>query len=221
MLPDVTKVLAVAPEFKNNLRKYKLVNEKFFLATGHSDANYREANQSFDLGAKRIVHLYNALPNFDRRHPTIINAIFNRRDLKCELICDKEHIAPEVILNTYNILGADQLMVISDSLLTKGLQDGSYHIWGNDVDKRGALDYLHGTNQIAGGNVPYNKQIENFGKITKCSMCDILKISSLNAAKSINQAKKIGNLIKGAESNFVLLDEHYRLKATFIGGRKI
>jgi N-acetylglucosamine-6-phosphate deacetylase len=89
------------------------------------------------------------------------------------------------------------------------------------VDKRGNLDYLHNTNSIAGGNVPYHKQIENFGQITKCSMIDILKVSSLNAARSIKQEKHFGNLIKGAESNFVLLDKNYKLKTTFIKGKKI
>jgi N-acetylglucosamine-6-phosphate deacetylase len=89
------------------------------------------------------------------------------------------------------------------------------------VDKRGPLDYLHDTKTIAGGNVPYNVQVENFGKITKCSMNEILKVSSLNAAKSIKQEKHFGNLIKGAESNFVLLNKSYKLKATFINGRKI
>jgi N-acetylglucosamine-6-phosphate deacetylase len=128
ILPNTTKILAVAPEFKNNLSKYKFINKKFFLATGHSNANFSEANQAFELGAKRIIHLYNALPNFDKRCPTIINAIFNRQDLKCELICDKVHVAPEVILNTYNILGANQIMVISDSLSTKGLKDGVFNV---------------------------------------------------------------------------------------------
>jgi N-acetylglucosamine-6-phosphate deacetylase len=128
LLPNVTKVLAVAPEFKDNLSKYKSINKKFLLATGHSDANYEQANRAFDLGGKRIIHLYNALPNFDKRNPTIINAIFNRRDLNCELICDKAHVAPAAILNTYKILGADQIMVISDSLLTKGLNDGVYNV---------------------------------------------------------------------------------------------
>jgi N-acetylglucosamine-6-phosphate deacetylase len=213
--------LAVAPEFKKNLNKYKLINKDFFLATGHTNANYQEAMQSFDLGAKRIIHLYNAMPNFDKRFPTIINAIFNRRDLNCEVICDTKHVASKTILNTYKILGADQIMVISDSLLTKGFPNGTYDVWGSKVDKRGVLDYLHGTNCIAGGNLPYNKQIENFGKITNCPMTDILKVSSLNAAKSIKLDKKIGNLIKGAESNFVLLDKNYKLKATFIRGKII
>jgi N-acetylglucosamine-6-phosphate deacetylase len=177
--------------------------------------------KSFDEGAKRVIHLYNALPNFDKRTPTILNAIFNRRDLKCELICDKGHVAPEVILNTYHILGADQIMVISDSLLTKGLKDGTYVVWGTEVDKRGVLDYIHSTDKISGGNLPYHKQIENFGNITKCSMNEILKVSSLNAAKSIKQERHFGNLVKDAESSFVLLDKKYRLITTFIKGVKI
>jgi N-acetylglucosamine-6-phosphate deacetylase len=63
--------------------------------------------------------------------------------------------------------------------------------------------------------------VENFGKITNCSMLDILKVSSLNAAKSLKQEKHFGNLIKGAESSFVLLNKKYELQATFINGKKI
>jgi N-acetylglucosamine-6-phosphate deacetylase len=211
----------VAPEYKNNLSKFNKINKDFFLAAGHSNADYETAMKSFDLKARRVVHLYNALPDFDKRHPTIINAIFNRTDLTCELICDKAHVSPEVILNTYKILGANQIAIISDSLMTKGLKDGNYTVWGIQVDKRGALDYLKGTNSIAGGNLPFHKQVENFGKITKCSMQELLKVSSFNAAKSINQQKHFGNLIKGAESNFVLLNGKYELQATFIKGKKI
>jgi N-acetylglucosamine-6-phosphate deacetylase len=125
---NVTKVLAVAPEFSNNITKYKTISGSYLLATGHTNANYQQAMAAFDAGAKRVIHLYNALPNFDKRQPTILNAVFNRTDLKCELICDQAHVAPEVILNTYNILGADQIMIVSDSLMTKGLKDGSYEV---------------------------------------------------------------------------------------------
>jgi N-acetylglucosamine-6-phosphate deacetylase len=48
-----------------------------------------------------------------------------------------------------------------------------------------------------------------------------LKVSSLNAAKAINQDKRFGNLIKGAESNFVLLNNNYELKETFVNGKKV
>jgi N-acetylglucosamine-6-phosphate deacetylase len=161
------------------------------------------------------------MPNFDKRQPTLLNAIFNQNNLFCELICDKAHVSIETILNTYKILGANQLMIISDSLLTKGLKNGTYHVWGNKVKKVGTLDYLCGTNKIAGGNLPFHLQVKNFGQITKCSMNDILKVSSLNAAKSIKQEKHFGNLIKGAESNFVLLNKHYELKGVFINGEKI
>jgi N-acetylglucosamine-6-phosphate deacetylase len=221
VLPKVTKVLAIAPEFKKNLLKYSKISQDFLIATGHTDASYDMAMHAFDLGGKRVTHLYNAMPNFDKRHPTILNAIFNRCDLKCELICDGAHVNNHVILNTYNILDADQIMIISDSLLTKGLPDGEYQVWGIAVDKRGILDYLHGTESIAGGNLPYHKQVENFGKITQCSMNDLLKVSSLNAARSLKQDKAFGNLVVGAESSFVLLDKNYQLKATFIKGQKI
>jgi N-acetylglucosamine-6-phosphate deacetylase len=52
-------------------------------------------------------------------------------------------------------------------------------------------------------------------------MIDILKVSSLNAAKSLKLNDKIGTLKKGANSSFVLLDNNYKLKVTFINGRKI
>jgi N-acetylglucosamine-6-phosphate deacetylase len=52
-------------------------------------------------------------------------------------------------------------------------------------------------------------------------MNEILKVSSLNASKSINQQKHFGNIIKGAESNFVLLNNKYELQSTFINGQLV
>jgi N-acetylglucosamine-6-phosphate deacetylase len=219
LLPNVIKVLAVAPEYKNNLSKIDKINKNYYIAIGHSNATYEIAMKALDKkNAKRVIHLYNAMPDFNKRHPTILNAIFNRRDLICELICDCGHVDKEVILNTYNILGANQISIISDSLLTKGLKNGKYSVWNTTLEKRGMLDYFPGTNNIAGGNLPFNLQVENFGKITKCSMTELLKVSSLNAAKSIKQDKAFGNLVVGAQSNFVLLDKHYKLVKTFING---
>jgi N-acetylglucosamine-6-phosphate deacetylase len=215
----VTKILAVAPENKNNLSLIPKLTKEYFISIGHSAADYKTAMKAFDLGAKRIVHLYNAMPDFDKRHPTILNAIFNRNDLYCELICDKAHVSSEVILNTYKILGTNQILIISDSLLTKGLKNGKYNVWNAMVEKRGMLGYLPGTNNIAGGNLPYNLQVENFGNITKCSMNDILKVSSLNAAKSLKQDTHFGNLVVGAADNFVLLNRKYQLKKIFINNK--
>ncbi|MDR0985363.1 MAG: N-acetylglucosamine-6-phosphate deacetylase [Mycoplasmataceae bacterium] len=219
-LPDITKLLTIAPEYQNNYLKLNKLKQDFFLSIGHSDCNYQMSMHSFKTGANRITHMYNAMANFDKRNPTLINAIINS-NVYAELICDGAHVANEVILNTYKMLGSDRIMIISDSLLTKGLKDGKYIVWNTKVDKKGYLDYLIDTTTIAGGNLPFNKQVENFGHVTKCSMIDILKVSSLNAAKSLKLNDKIGTLKKGANSSFVLLDNNYKLKVTFINGRKI
>lgn len=217
-LPTITKLLAIAPDFADNLTKLNKLNKQYHIAIGHTGANYACANKAFDLGCKRVVHLYNAMPDFAKREPTIINAIFNRNDILCELICDTKHVARETIENTYKIVGANNICIISDSLFTKGLKDGVYDLWNMKVDKKGDLDYLHNTNKMSGSNLPYHKQIELFGKITKCSMVDIVKVSSYNVAKYFKIENKIGNIVKNAQSSFVVLDKNYRLINTFING---
>jgi N-acetylglucosamine-6-phosphate deacetylase len=127
-LPKVTKILAVAPENANNIKYISQLLKDYFISIGHSNANYATAEKAFNLGARRIVHLYNAMAGFNHRVPTLLNAIFNNDQVSCELICDFIHVAKEVIMNTYRIIGSERIMLISDSLSSKGLKDGTYNI---------------------------------------------------------------------------------------------
>ena len=43
-----------------------------------------------------------------------------------ELICDGVHIHPAVVRGTFQMLGADRMILISDSMRATGMPDGRY-----------------------------------------------------------------------------------------------
>jgi N-acetylglucosamine-6-phosphate deacetylase len=83
------------------------------------------------------------------------------------------------------------------------------------------INYLKNTKTIAGSAMPFNQIVKNYGTLTKCSMQEILKVSSLNAARSLKLDKQIGTISPNANSSFVLIDKQYNLKHVFINGKKI
>ncbi|OAV63661.1 N-acetylglucosamine-6-phosphate deacetylase [Bacteroidales bacterium Barb4] len=127
-LPNVVKLLAVAPEYEGNLNKLNKLKKDYFLTVAHSNASAAIAEKAFKLGANRVTHLYNQVSGLDHHNPGVIDAAFDNDTVVCELICDGKHVEPLVIKNTYKILGADRIMVISDSLMTKGFADGAYTV---------------------------------------------------------------------------------------------
>ncbi|HWG55885.1 MAG TPA: amidohydrolase family protein [Gaiellaceae bacterium] len=72
-----------------------LVARGVVVSCGHSDATAAEAHDAFDLGARAVTHLFNAMRPFAHRDPGLAGAALARDDVVCELILDGHHVAAE------------------------------------------------------------------------------------------------------------------------------
>lgn len=54
-----------------------------------------------------------------------------------EIICDNVHIHPAVVRATFTMMGADRMILISDSMRATGMPDGTYTLGGLDVSVNG------------------------------------------------------------------------------------
>lgn len=218
---DLIKVIAIAPEVGNNLKDIKILKKDFIVAVGHSNASSEITEEAFKNGASRVTHLYNQTSMFHHRQPGIINAAINNNNLMCELVTDGFHVQPTVLLNTYNMLCTNQIMIITDSLGCKGLKNGDYMLGDLKIEKKDNVCYIKGTNTLAGTTMPFNLQAQVFGKLTKCNMIEFAKFTSSNAARNLKIDTKIGKIEKGLNSSFVLINNNYELKHTIINGNFI
>jgi N-acetylglucosamine-6-phosphate deacetylase len=188
---------------------------------GHTSANAKQANAAIKNGAKHFTHLFNSMPKFEHRNPTIINEAFNNKNTYCELICDLIHIEPLVIKNIYQSIGCDRIILITDTLSCKGLKNGRYALGSMPINKHNHIATLLDNKSIAGSIQLYIQQLRNFYKTTKCSLNDLVKVSSYNAAKSLNLLNNFGQIKVGCKANFVIVDNNINLKSTYVNGEKL
>lgn len=215
------KLVAVAPEVKNNLEIIKKISKDYVVCIGHSNCSCDVALESLVNGAKRIIHLYNQTSKFDHRNPGIVNMAFLDTPMFCELVSDGYHVDKVVIKNTYDIVGPNRIIMITDSLSCKGLPNGNYKLGTLEIYKTDDIARQKRDNNIAGSVKTFNRQVQTFYDATHCSMLDIAKITSLNAAKSIEMDNIIGIIKNNYFADFVIVDSKLNVLETYKRGKLI
>ncbi len=221
---NIPIVVAIAPEEHDNLEAMKHYKDKVIFALGHSNANYQEACSCINAGAKRVIHLYNAMSGFSHRDMGIVNAILDKQyksDTLIELISDGVHTSNEVIHTTFNILGSHNLGVVSDCLSPKGLEDGVYQLGTLAIDKKDNWCYLKGSTTLAGSCCGYNQLVKNFKLASGCNWNDLVRVSSYNNARNLKLPDCYGDLTLHQPANFIVVDEDINVLKHVINGNLV
>ncbi|HBT72508.1 MAG TPA: N-acetylglucosamine-6-phosphate deacetylase, partial [Lysinibacillus sp.] len=71
---------------------------------------------------------------------------------------------------------------------------------------------------LAGSILKMDQAIRNMRHITKCTMEELVKMSSFNAAQQLKLNNK-GQLAKGYDADAVIMDEHLKLHQTIKAGK--
>lgn len=127
-----------------------MMKDKVHISLAHTNADYDTAMAAFDAGADHAVHLYNAMPSFTHRTPGVVGAVSDSVHVDAEMICDGVHIHPSVVRATFKMLGADRIILISDSMRATGMPDGQYTLGGLDVNVADGKATLVSNGALAG-----------------------------------------------------------------------
>lgn len=178
------KLVSIAPEEEGCMELIKELKDEVVLSVAHTTADYDIASEAFQNGASHVTHLYNAMPPFTHRAPGVVGAAFDSGSCHVELICDGVHIHPSVVRATFQLFGDDRVILISDSMMATGMQDGEYSLGGQAVTVRGNLATLaDGT--IAGSAT-------NLMKCMTTAVSFGIPLETAVKCAAVNPAKKIG-----------------------------
>ena len=124
---DVTTV-TLAPELDGADELIdELVRRGTLVSLGHTDATAVQARAGFDLGARAVTHLFNAMRPFAHRDPGCVGAALSRDDVTVMLIADGVHVAPEALLTAWRA-ARGRIVLVSDAIAAAGLGDGSFSL---------------------------------------------------------------------------------------------
>ena len=218
----LVKFIGVAPEESSNAIEFiKEVSSRVNVLLAHTNADYETAMAACKAGVNHAVHLYNAMPAFSHRAPGVVGAVFDSKDVMAEIICDGIHIHPSVVRATFQMMGADRMILISDSMRATGMPDGQYTLGGLDVKVVGRLATLVSDGAIAGSATNLMDCMRTVVKKMGIPLETAVACATINPAKSLGVEEEYGSIEKGKKADIVLLDSNLELTAVIKDGVKI
>ena len=210
----LVKFIGIAPEESGNAIDFiEQMKNKVNISLAHTNADYDTAMAACKAGANHAVHLYNAMPAFSHRAPGTVGAVFDSKDVMAEIICDSIHIHPATVRATFQMMGADRMILISDSMRATGMPDGQYTLGGLDVKVVGKLATLVLDGAIAGSATNLMDCMRTVVKKMDIPLETAVACATINPAKSLGISDQYGSIEAGKKAHIVLLDSGLELQA--------
>lgn len=218
----LVKFVGIAPERNENAPEFiRKMKDKVHISLAHTNADYDTAMEAFDAGADHAVHLYNAMPAFTHRKPGVVGAVSDSGHVNAEMICDGVHIHPSVVRATFKMLGADRIVLISDSMRATGMPDGQYTLGGLDVNVADGRATLVSNGALAGSATNLMECMKTVVQKMGIPLETAVACATRNPARCLGIEKDYGSLAPGKKGNVVLLDADLKLRAVVKDGVKI
>lgn len=218
----LVKFVGIAPERNEKAQEFiRQMKDEVHISLAHTNADYDTAMEAFEAGADHAVHLYNAMPAFTHRKPGVVGAVSDSAHVNAEMICDGVHIHPSVVRATFKMLGADRIVLISDSMRATGMPDGQYTLGGLDVNVAGGKATLVSNGALAGSATNLMECMKTVVKVMGIPLKTAVACASMNPAKCLGIYDEYGSIAPGKKGNVVLLDQDLELKAVVKDGIRI
>ena len=218
----LVKFIGIAPEDNEDYLEFiEEMKGKVNISLAHTNADYDTAKKAFDAGANHAVHLYNAMPAFNHRAPGVVGAVYDGKHVMAEIICDGIHIHPAMVRATFEMMGADRMILISDSMRATGMPDGQYTLGGLDVKVVGKRATLVSDGAIAGSATNLADCMRTVVKEMQIPLETAIACATINPAKSLGIDDQYGSIKAGKKADIVLLKDNLDLQAVVKDGVRL
>lgn len=214
----LVRIVDLAPELDGAPAFTRKAKELCVVSVAHTAADYEQARDVFEAGARNLTHLFNAMPAIHHRRPGVIGAASEREDVTAELICDGFHVHPSAVRMAFKLFPG-RICLVSDSLRCCGMPDGAYELGGQQVYLRGGVARLaDGT--IAGAASNLFRDLQNAVSFGIPEEAAILA-ATLIPARTLGRENEIGSIAPGRFADFLVCGEDLTLRSVYLGGEML
>jgi len=202
-----------------------LITARALPSFGHTDASWTQtsvavadARTRLDAtpGARSarstVTHLFNGMRPFAHRDPGPIPELLaaaGRGDVVVELIADGTHLAPELVTSIFELVGAENVALVTDAMAAAGMADGGYRLGSQDVTvKDGVARLTHG-GAIAGGT-SHLLDVVRTTVAGGVPLVDAVRSAATTPATVLGDPR-VGALEVGRRADVVITDSHLRI----------
>lgn len=217
----MVRIMTLAPELEDAEEVIDTCLELGIkVSMGHSDATYECARKAVDRGVSRMTHTFNAMRPYNHREPGVLGLALDDDRVNCELICDLFHVSAPAIRLVLAAKGYENITMVSDCSQYAGVGDGDYPIGDGTrfvYVRNGLCQLANGT--IAGSSKCLDYDAKNLFQMGVLPE-QIAVMACVNPAKACGCDDR-GEFRIGNRADIVVFDEHFDLKAVFLGGKRI
>ena len=212
------KMVTIAPEkcVDNGLIGY-LLSKNIVVSVGHSNAKYSEIERAINNGLSSVTHTFNAQKPLHHREVGVVGSAMLFDELSCELIADLIHVSRPAIKLLLKNKPKGKIILVTDSIRAKGLADGLSELGGQQVYVKGGRATLK-NGALAGSILKMNTAVKNLVKICKIPFNEAIDAATINPAKNLGLDKQMGSIAIGKNADFTVLNKHFEVVLTVIGG---
>jgi len=203
---------------------------------GHTDADARTTAASLAGAAEllaasglgtvsrpTVTHLFNGMPPLHHRSPGPVAAclrLAGAGTIAVELIADGAHLDPETVRMVFELVGAENVVLVTDSMAATGLPDGDYELGPAAVSVSGAVARLRSNGTLAGGTATL---LDVVRRTVDAGVAPATAVQSATAvpAAIIGQEQEIGSLRAGLRADVVVVDRNFRRVLVLRAGRTL
>ena len=204
---------------------------------GHTDASAEQMSAGIDQAFAGLVsqpdqprrqptatHLFNGMRPIHHRDPGPVLACLAaaaQGRMVVELIADGVHLDPVTVAKVFDLVGADQVVLITDAMAAAGLGDGRYQLGPQAVQVTDGVARLVEGDSIAGGVAHLMDVVRSAVLVSGVELSAAVKAASLVPARVIGQDEEVGSLGAGRRADFVLTDRNLAVKAVYRMGQLV
>ena len=214
-------ILSLAPELPGGLNLVREARSLGIIASAaHTKASYDEIMEAMGFGLNHLTHYGNAMTGLHHREIGVVGAGLIEDGLRIELIADGVHLAPEMLQLVFEKIQTKRLMLITDSVAASWKEDGEMTLGGLDVIIEDSMARLKSNGALAGSTLQYPIGLRHIHELTRIPLQDLVETTSWNQARALGLSDR-GKLEPGFLADLVVLNEHFEVQDTFLGGKKI
>lgn len=231
------RTMTYAPELPGADAVVRMLAERGVTPSlGHTDADARTTAASLTEAAEllavsglgtvsrpTVTHLFNGMPPLHHRSPGPVAAclrLAGAGTVAVELIADGAHLDPETVRMVFELVGAENVVLVTDSMAATGLPDGDYELGPAAVTVSDAVARLRSNGSLAGGTATL---LDVVRRTIDAGVSPAAAVRSATAvpAAIIGQEQEIGSLRAGLRADVVVVDRNFRRVLVLRAGRTL
>ena len=212
------RVITIAPELQGAIEVIAAASQRgVCVSLGHTDADTESALRGIEAGARHATHTFNAMRPLHHRGSGILGTVLTDDRVSADIIADGVHLDPAIVKLIAQAKGPERTVLITDATAATGMPEGQFRLGDMDVEVRGGVATANGV--IAGSILTMDQAVRNLASFAGWSVPQAAAAASRNPARVLGLKNK-GQLIPGADADFVALSATGKVLHTFIAGQE-